>query len=52
MSSEPTLAICVRMPDRLAGLVNDHLDVAGDNLVIGLRGERPRQPERPRGPVR
>ncbi len=64
MPPEPTRAIYVRMPDRLARkldkaaeklgatkrdvlamLVNDHLDVAGDNLLIGLRGGRARQPE-------
>jgi excisionase family DNA binding protein len=64
MASEPTRAIYVRMPDRLArkldkaaerlgtskrevvaALVNDHLDVAGDNLVIGLGNGPAPQPE-------
>lgn len=64
MPSEPTRAIYVRMPDRLAAkldkaaerlgtskrdvltaLVNDHLDVAGDNLIIGLRDGRAPRPE-------
>jgi excisionase family DNA binding protein len=64
MPSEPTRAIYVRMPDRiarkldkaaeqlgaskrdvLAALVNDHLDVAGDNLVIGLTTDRAPQSE-------
>jgi excisionase family DNA binding protein len=64
MLSEPTRAVYVRMPDRLARkldkaaerlgtskrdilamLVNDHLDVAGNNLVIGLRDGRARPPE-------
>lgn len=63
MVSEPTRAVYVRMPDRLARkldtaaerlgtskrdilamLVNDHLDVAGDDLVIGLRDGRARPP--------
>lgn len=64
MASEPTRAIYVRMPDKLArkldqaaerlgiskrdvlaALVNDHLDVAGNNLVLGLVAGRARQPE-------
>jgi excisionase family DNA binding protein len=63
MTSEPTRAVYVRMPDKLArkldkaaerlgiskrdvlaGLVNDHLDVAGDDLVLGLVGGPARQP--------
>jgi excisionase family DNA binding protein len=63
MASEPTRAIYVRMPDKLArkldqaaerlgiskrdvvaALVNDHLDVAGDDLVLGLVGGRAHQP--------
>jgi excisionase family DNA binding protein len=66
MPSEPTRAIYVRMPDRLArkldkaaerlgtskrdvlaALVNDHLDVEGDNLVIGLRNGRVARPAEP-----
>lgn len=63
MPSEPTRAVYVRMPDRLARkldkaaeklgatkrdvlamLVNDHLDIAGDNLAIGLRDGRAPEP--------
>ncbi len=63
MASEPTRAIYVRMPDKLArkldeaaerlgiskrevvaALVNDHLGVAGEDLVFGLVGGRARQP--------
>ena len=64
MPPEPTRAIYVRMPDRiarkldkaaeklgaskrdiLAMLVNDHLDVAADTLVITPPGEHAPQPE-------
>lgn len=63
MAPEPTRAVYVRMPDKLArkldkaaerlgiskrdvlaALVNDHLDVAGDDLVVGLVGGHARQP--------
>jgi excisionase family DNA binding protein len=63
MPSEPTRAIYVRMPDRLArkldkaaqrlgtskrdvlaALLNDHLDVEQDDLVLGLRNHRAAQP--------